>query len=171
MDEFKTVILRMHCPFARSNCSWSTRPASAMSSPPKTRDVRRRCPRVRTVRRNARMGCTRSSCREPRSRVRERPTSAGMFQAGCESRCIAVCSWFYRIRPSVTHRPFTKLSKEQFTNNFSVFEPNPNQLRWHPHPIDDGGKVDFIQVLYLRRKRFSSSGSVYDVWWWRHCVS
>uniref|UniRef100_A0AC34RDW1 Homogentisate 1,2-dioxygenase n=1 Tax=Panagrolaimus sp. JU765 TaxID=591449 RepID=A0AC34RDW1_9BILA len=57
-------------------------------------------------------------------------------------------SWLYRILPSVVHQPFTELKpvNDRFTNKFDDFFPNPNQLRWNPHPIKDG--ADFIDGLY-----------------------
>jgi homogentisate 1,2-dioxygenase len=54
----------------------------------------------------------------------------------------------YRIRPSVTHRPFSKLDNGLITNDFSKSEPNPNQLRWKPIPVPDASiPTDFIQGM------------------------
>ncbi|KAH7723819.1 homogentisate 1,2-dioxygenase-like isoform X1 [Aphelenchoides avenae] len=57
-------------------------------------------------------------------------------------------SWLYRIRPSVVHRPFEPLENDKFTNKFSDFKPNPNQLRWKPFPIPETDNVDFVEGLY-----------------------
>uniref|UniRef100_A0A0K0EZD4 Homogentisate 1,2-dioxygenase n=1 Tax=Strongyloides venezuelensis TaxID=75913 RepID=A0A0K0EZD4_STRVS len=61
-------------------------------------------------------------------------------------------TWFYRIRPSVIHNPFVPLPNEEipyFTNDGSKVHSNPNQLRWHPHPLPENGKnIDFVQSLY-----------------------
>ncbi|MFH4984585.1 hypothetical protein AB6A40_011294, partial [Gnathostoma spinigerum] len=57
-------------------------------------------------------------------------------------------SWLYRIRPSVLHEPFKNYTKSKFTNNFTEFEPNPNQLRWHPFPLQNQQETDFIEGLY-----------------------
>lgn len=60
-------------------------------------------------------------------------------------------SWLYRIRPAVLHNPFRALKTvpEKFTNKFGNFNPNPNQLRWHPFPMACGQKsVDFVEGLY-----------------------
>uniref|UniRef100_A0A914KG53 Homogentisate 1,2-dioxygenase n=1 Tax=Meloidogyne incognita TaxID=6306 RepID=A0A914KG53_MELIC len=65
-------------------------------------------------------------------------------------------TWLYRIRPSVQHKPFERfrgINDERFINNFFCFEPNPNQIRWKPHPllnkIQDGAiKVDFVESFY-----------------------
>jgi homogentisate 1,2-dioxygenase len=57
-------------------------------------------------------------------------------------------TWFYRIRPSVIHRPFKKLDHEYFTNDFSKATPNPNQTRWKPFPFPDkNSKVDFVDGI------------------------
>uniref|UniRef100_A0A7E4V0J3 Homogentisate 1,2-dioxygenase n=1 Tax=Panagrellus redivivus TaxID=6233 RepID=A0A7E4V0J3_PANRE len=60
-------------------------------------------------------------------------------------------SWLYRILPSVVHTPFKATPNTRITNNFSQFQPTPNQLRWHPHPFPKGApfdKVDFVDSLY-----------------------
>ncbi|CAD6199582.1 unnamed protein product [Caenorhabditis auriculariae] len=57
-------------------------------------------------------------------------------------------SWFYRIRPSVVHRPFKKFEKKNWTNDFAGIEPNPNQYRWNPFPLPETGGVDFVEGLY-----------------------
>uniref|UniRef100_A0A914CER5 Homogentisate 1,2-dioxygenase n=1 Tax=Acrobeloides nanus TaxID=290746 RepID=A0A914CER5_9BILA len=58
-------------------------------------------------------------------------------------------SWLYRIRPSVQHKPFEPLQIPKFTNRFSDFAPNPNQLRWNPFPLpDDSTLVDFVEGLH-----------------------
>jgi len=56
-------------------------------------------------------------------------------------------TWFYRIRPSVKHKPFKQLSKSLIKGApFSDVPPNPNQMRWDPLPIPDD-KTDFISGL------------------------
>ncbi|KAI1692099.1 homogentisate 1,2-dioxygenase domain-containing protein [Ditylenchus destructor] len=60
-------------------------------------------------------------------------------------------TWLYRALPSVVHKPFvsSNLSNaEHFTNNFSDFKPNPNQLRWKPFPIPELEGIDFVEGLY-----------------------
>ncbi|KJH45329.1 homogentisate 1,2-dioxygenase [Dictyocaulus viviparus] len=57
-------------------------------------------------------------------------------------------SWLYRIRPSVVHKPFEKVSVENCTNDFTGMEPTPNQYRWHPLPFPEVKGIDFIQGLY-----------------------
>lgn len=71
-----------------------------------------------------------------------------------QSRPTNFRTWFYRIRPSVTHQPFKPCPAEEFpnySNNFGSeedFEINPNQLRWKPLPLNNSDeKVDFIQGI------------------------
>src|SRR4051794_32416839 len=43
-------------------------------------------------------------------------------------------TWTYRIRPSVTHRPFEQIDKKSWVSKFD--EPiTPNQLRWDALPV------------------------------------
>jgi homogentisate 1,2-dioxygenase len=48
-------------------------------------------------------------------------------------------SWLYRIRPSVQHtnfEPYKVMSNGgKNTTDMSLFEVNPNQLRWSPRPL------------------------------------
>jgi len=55
-------------------------------------------------------------------------------------------TWLYRIRPSVIHKPFKKLSSHLLTHDWDSVEPNPNQLRWDPFDIP-AENHDFIQGL------------------------
>ena len=59
-------------------------------------------------------------------------------------------TWFYRILPSVVHKPWKRLSEQgNLKNNFEDTEPEPRQLRWQPFdiPSKSSGSVDFIQGL------------------------
>ncbi|XP_043689816.1 homogentisate 1,2-dioxygenase [Telopea speciosissima] len=60
-------------------------------------------------------------------------------------------SWFYRIKPSVTHEPFKPLipSHKKLVSEFnqSNSSTNPTQLRWKPPQIPDS-PTDFIDGLY-----------------------
>ena len=38
------------------------------------------------------------------------------------------CSWLYRIRPSVLHKPFKRIEQGHMTNKFSDWYANPNQV-------------------------------------------
>ncbi|MEG1053555.1 MAG: homogentisate 1,2-dioxygenase, partial [Janthinobacterium sp.] len=55
-------------------------------------------------------------------------------------------SWLYRIRPASQHPPFTMLANTRIVSDFHAMPPTPpNQLRWDPLPLPDGGTpVDFI---------------------------
>ena len=44
-------------------------------------------------------------------------------------------SWLYRIRPSVTHRPFKPLQHPAFGDATNEAAMSPNQLRWDPLPL------------------------------------
>jgi homogentisate 1,2-dioxygenase len=53
-------------------------------------------------------------------------------------------SWLYRIRPSVTHRPFEPIPAGLIRSGpFHEVPATPNQLRWDPLPIPDA-ETDFI---------------------------
>lgn len=58
-------------------------------------------------------------------------------------------SWLYRIRPSVTHRPFEEVSSGLLRSGpFQEAPPTPNQLRWDPLPIpSEESPADFIEGL------------------------
>jgi homogentisate 1,2-dioxygenase len=55
-------------------------------------------------------------------------------------------SWLYRIRPSVTHRPFRRLEDPRFDEAANEAAVAPNQLRWDPLPLP-AAPVDFIDGL------------------------
>ena len=45
-------------------------------------------------------------------------------------------TWFYRMRPSVKHRPFVQISNGLLRSApFNEIPPTPNQMRWDPLPI------------------------------------
>jgi len=59
-------------------------------------------------------------------------------------------TWVYRALPSVVHTPFKKTENGLlYRGSFETLEPNPNQKRWDPIPLEsiDGKKVDFSQGL------------------------
>ena len=55
-------------------------------------------------------------------------------------------SWLYRIRPSVTHRPFQRLEHPGFTGPSNDEPASPNQLRWDPLPLP-ATPTDFVAGL------------------------
>jgi homogentisate 1,2-dioxygenase len=58
-------------------------------------------------------------------------------------------SWLYRIRPSVTHRPFEEIPLKLLRSGpFDEVPPTPNQLRWDPLPIPgEESPADFVNGL------------------------
>jgi homogentisate 1,2-dioxygenase len=53
-------------------------------------------------------------------------------------------TWTYRIRPSVTHRPYEAIEMGLIRSGpFNEVPPTPNQLRWDPLPIPEDA-TDFI---------------------------
>ena len=63
-----------------------------------------------------------------------------------------LCSWFYRIRPAVTHLPFEEAPEGSSGLRQEGLSPEgittPNQLRWIPRDFPAAGtKVDWAQGL------------------------
>lgn len=52
--------------------------------------------------------------------------------------------WMYRIRPSTTHGPFTRLPASRFTNDYETL--TPNRVRWKPLAFPSGA-VDFVDGM------------------------
>jgi homogentisate 1,2-dioxygenase len=56
-------------------------------------------------------------------------------------------TWTYRIRPSVTHKPFIETDAKMIRSGpFTEVPTPPNQLRWNPIPIPSK-KTDFIDGI------------------------
>ena len=56
-------------------------------------------------------------------------------------------TWTYRIRPSVTHRPFERISNRLMRSApFNEAPPTPNQLRWNPLPLPSE-PTDFVDGI------------------------
>ena len=56
-------------------------------------------------------------------------------------------SWTYRIRPSVTHRPFEEISPRMIRSGpFGETVTTPNQLRWDPLPMPEP-QTDFVDGI------------------------
>ena len=56
-------------------------------------------------------------------------------------------TWTYRIRPSVTHRPFAECPAGLLRSGpFDEAPTPPNQLRWDPFPIPEAA-TDFVDGL------------------------
>jgi homogentisate 1,2-dioxygenase len=56
-------------------------------------------------------------------------------------------TWTYRIRPSVTHKPYEEMDAKMIRSGpFTEVPTPPNQLRWNPIPIPEA-KTDFIDGI------------------------
>ncbi|HZL56504.1 MAG TPA: homogentisate 1,2-dioxygenase [Bryobacteraceae bacterium] len=56
-------------------------------------------------------------------------------------------TWTYRIRPSVTHKPFTEIPARLFRSGpFDEVTTPPNQLRWNPVPLP-AEPTDFVEGM------------------------
>lgn len=56
-------------------------------------------------------------------------------------------TWTYRIRPSVTHKPFTEKGTGLFRSGpFTEVPTPPNQMRWNPIPMPEK-KTDFVDGI------------------------
>ncbi|CAG0878606.1 unnamed protein product [Darwinula stevensoni] len=55
-------------------------------------------------------------------------------------------TWFYRIRPSVCHRPYTPIPSGNFIPEWDKIKSTPNQLRWRPFDIPSVA-TDFVDGL------------------------
>jgi homogentisate 1,2-dioxygenase len=60
-------------------------------------------------------------------------------------------TWTYRIRPSVTHRPFREIGSELGlglfrSGPFTELPSPPNQMRWNPVPMPEK-KTDFVEGI------------------------
>ena len=56
-------------------------------------------------------------------------------------------TWTYRMRPSVTHRPYEEAAMGLFRSGpFHEVPTTPNQLRWNPLPMPES-KVDFVDGI------------------------
>ena len=56
-------------------------------------------------------------------------------------------TWTYRIRPSVTHKPFVETGSGLFRSGpFTELPSPPNQMRWNPIPMPDK-PTDFVEGI------------------------
>jgi homogentisate 1,2-dioxygenase len=56
-------------------------------------------------------------------------------------------TWTYRIRPSVTHKPFAETGSGLFRSGpFNELPTPPNQMRWNPVPMPEK-KTDFVEGI------------------------
>ena len=66
-------------------------------------------------------------------------------------------TWTYRIRPSVTHKPFARIDNQRLVSKFDEIETTPNQLRWNPLAMPDA-PTDFVDGITT----FAGNGNSYD---------
>ena len=56
-------------------------------------------------------------------------------------------TWTYRIRPSVTHRPYEEIAVGMIRSGpFNEVPTTPNQLRWNPLPMPEKA-TDFVDGI------------------------
>ena len=56
-------------------------------------------------------------------------------------------TWTYRIRPSVTHRPYEEIPSRLICSGpFTGIATTPNQLRWNPLPLPEQA-TDFVDGI------------------------
>ena len=69
-------------------------------------------------------------------------------------------TWTYRIRPSVTHRPFERRDNGGWRSRFDEIDVTPNQLRWHPLPVpsEPTDFVDGVTTIAGNGDVFSQTG-------------
>ncbi len=60
-------------------------------------------------------------------------------------------TWTYRIRPSVTHKPFKRIDNRRWQSKPDDIDVTPNQLRWDPLPIpaEPTAFIDGITTIAL----------------------
>lgn len=103
----------------------------------------------RTLLRNALMACMLSNSQALRSLLQGSTTAEGtcnpnsVISSGMQQKSFKFalynnytvfiyfhhCSWLYRIRPSVVHKPFEKTVQGDLTHSWDECDPNPNQVR------------------------------------------
>lgn len=66
-------------------------------------------------------------------------------------------TWTYRIRPSVTHKPFARIDNGRVVAKFDDLETTPNQLRWNPLQMPETA-TDFVDGIVT----FAGNGNSYD---------
>lgn len=61
-------------------------------------------------------------------------------------------SWCYRMRPSVTHRPYLSAGDDSIYDDFESLQIDPNQFRWSPAPLlaSEDAPVDFASGLKVK---------------------
>jgi homogentisate 1,2-dioxygenase len=75
-------------------------------------------------------------------------------------------TWTYRIRPSVTHRPFERRDNGTWRSRFDEIEATPNQLRWDPLPIpvEPTDFIDGITTIAGNGDLFAQTGMAVHIY-------
>ena len=75
-------------------------------------------------------------------------------------------TWTYRIRPSVTHKPFTQIDAGAFLSSPFDGVTTPNQLRWNPLPLPEEPTdfIDGITTIAGNGDSFSQSGMAVHIY-------
>ncbi|XP_065669364.1 homogentisate 1,2-dioxygenase isoform X2 [Hydra vulgaris] len=55
-------------------------------------------------------------------------------------------TWFYRVLPSVKHKPFEPYNMGNFNGDWNNRFPNPNQIKWDPFELPED-PIDFVDSL------------------------
>ncbi len=69
-------------------------------------------------------------------------------------------TWTYRIRPSVTHKPFERIDNGRWQSKPDDIDVTPNQLRWNPLPVpsEPTDLIDGITTIALNGDPLSQTG-------------
>ncbi len=75
-------------------------------------------------------------------------------------------TWTYRIRPSVTHRPFERIDNRRWRSRFDEIDVTPNQLRWDalPVPTEPTDFVDGITTIAGNGDSFAQTGMAVHIY-------
>ena len=75
-------------------------------------------------------------------------------------------TWTYRIRPSVTHKPFERRDNRRWRSRFDEIDVTPNQLRWDPLPIptEPTNFVDGVTTIAGNGDSFSQTGMAVHIY-------
>ncbi|XP_018578625.1 homogentisate 1,2-dioxygenase, partial [Anoplophora glabripennis] len=96
-----------------------------------------RCPNSLPVGQNNPQQC-------PYGLYAEQLSGSAFTSPRCENRR----TWFYRIRPSVGHKPFKLFDKGNITHNWNALNPDPNQMRWNPFDVPKSTiSTDFLEGI------------------------
>jgi homogentisate 1,2-dioxygenase len=75
-------------------------------------------------------------------------------------------TWTYRIRPSVTHKPFERIDNGSWQSRFDEVDVTPNQLRWDalPIPTEPTDFIDGITTIAGNGDLFAQTGMAVHIY-------